>query len=538
MAFHGRKLRSVLATALLFGSAAFATTGTPSSGDERIVIETDPTLKAGVASIDLRCPLRAARAYIDSTYAGTTPYESGIAPGAHVIRVEAPGYYPLSISLVLEQKTLYTITFNPALVMGSLSVGVEPAGAALSLSGKPLDPGLVELPVGTYSLVARLFGYEEKRIEVEIEENATTRADISLEKAAFSVSDFRATRATFNPGNAGAAGKTDIVFTASTYGSARVEILGPDGAVVRAFDFPRIETWKQAEEWDGRGEGGERLSDGTYVARLRAVPAPGMPIRPEGRLPEGEVSADGSIVLETEIGLDSTIRVRPLGAMSAMPGLAAFPDPLPQPAGTTAVEAAWLAPTEDASGSALGLSLSSSLGGVVALSLSGATELGEEGAADLAASILVSLLADRASGSGGAIFVRASWSSASEPSMPESRSAVEVSTPWALSFGDFRLGAAPGALIDFSSPPEVLALARAGLWLDGRSLRAGLSGALPFGLGLAGREAGPRWPARIAAEARLMLGSSPFTISAYALADISPDGGASFLAGLGVGLLF
>jgi hypothetical protein len=542
MGNHGSGLSLVLAAAVLLIPAALAPAEAPSSGDERIVIETEATLKAGLASIEISSPIRASRVYVDSTYVGVAPYAADIAPGIHVVRVEAPGCYPLSVELALAEKTLYRIAFNPALVKGRLHVRLEPASATLSLEGQSIDPGFLELPVGSYTLVARRFGYAEESRAIRIDENSTTFVDISLEKAAFEVANFRATRAAFNPGNAGAAGRTDLAFTATTYGSASASIIGPDGAPVRVIDFPRIATWKQSRAWDGRGEDGAPLPDGTYLARLVAVPDPGVATLPEGPLgggpAAGEVAADGSIVLETEVRIDSEIRVRALGPGSAMPGLLAFPDPLPQPAGTTAVEATWLVPAWDASGSAIGLSLAGSLGGAAVLSFSGAAELEGGGAADLAASLLLSLLADRASGSGGAAFLRASWTSAAAPSMPESRSAIELSLPWTLALGDFRLGAAPGALLDFSSSPELLALARAGLWLDAGPLRAGLSGMMPFGLGLGDAEAGPRWPARIAAEARLMIGASPLTISAYPLADLDPGSGPRLLAGLGVGLLF
>jgi hypothetical protein len=541
MVDHGTRFRAAAAAAFLLGAASIAAADSLFSGNERIRIETEATLKAGIASIEVRCPTRAARVYIDSGYVGSAPYSSDLAAGIHYLRVEARGCHPLGIELPLAEKTLYKITFDPARVTGTLFVGLEPPSATLTLDGESIDPGFNEVPVGTYTLVARRFGYREERRSVEVFEDSTTSVRFSLEAAAFEVTGFRATRGAFNPANAGASGRTELAFQATNYGSARIEILGPDGSVVRAIDFPRIAAWSQIGAWDGRGEDGHPLPDGTYVARLGASPGPGVPTLAEGDLgvgSEGKVAPDGSIEMETEIRIDSSILVRATGANSAMPGLLAFPDPVPQPAGSTAIEAAWFAPGADVSSSAVGLSLSTSIAGAAAISLSGAAELGERGSADLAASVLVSLLADRASGSGGAVLVRASYASASDPSMPESRSAVEASIPWSLAFGRIKAGLAPGMLLDFGSGTEFLALARAGLWLDSGPLRAGLSGMMSFALGLGDSEAGPSWPARVAAEARLMLGSSPFTLSAYALADIYPDSEPRILAGLGVGLLF
>jgi hypothetical protein len=541
MGTKGTRIRIALAVVLL-GSSSLAPAATMPSGDERIRIETEATLTAGAASLDIRCTSRYARVFIDSSYVGSAPYAADIAAGIHAISIEAPGCRPLGLELPLAEKTRYTITFDPARIKGRLFVGLEPASAALILDGEAIDPGFTELPVGTYALVARRFGYREERRSVDIREGDTTFAYFSLERASFEVSDFRSTRESFNPTNPGASGRTDLAFTATAYGSARASIRGPDGGLVRELEFPRFTSWNQRAPWDGRAADGSPLPDGTYVARLVAVPDPGVPTLPEGPIGDarsaGRVAADGSIVLEAEVGIDSSLRVRALGTSQAMPGLLAFPDPLPNPAGSTSLETAWFTPVRDASRSAFGLSLSSSIAGIAALSFAGAVEPEEVGAADLAASVLVSLLADRASGSGGAAFVRASWSSAAEPSMPESRSAVEISLPWALAAGGLKLGAAPGAMLDLASEPEVLATARVGLWLDSGPFRAGVSGMMSFGLGLGNAAAGPRWPARIAAEARLMLGSSPFTASIYALADIGPESEPRLLAGLGAGLLF
>jgi len=537
-------IAAIAAAFILASGAAFA--DMPLSADERIVIETEATLKDGLASLDIRCPARSARVYVDSYYAGLCPYEADIAAGPHLISVEAPGFRTLGLSLILEEKTLYTIRFNPTRITGRVFISLEPASATLFLDGRPIDTGFTELPVGSYSLAARRFGYEEENFDIRIEEGSTTRVDISLKRAAFSVSDFRATRSAFNPANSGDAGRTSVVFTATNYGSARIEIFGPEGSLVGELDFPDLSTWRVGESWRGRDSEGFPLPDGTYTARLQARPSADVPILPPGNVDQGEVAEDGSITLETEIVIDSSIKVRPASSISAMPGLSAFPDPLPQVAGTTAMEVAWFAPGLDPASSALGLSLSISLGGSSVLSLSGSGEFAGTGSADLAASFLFSLAGGRASGSGdrgsglsGALFLRGSWSGAERPAMPESRSAIELSSPWSIGFGNFRLGASIGALGDFNASGfGLLALGRAGLWLDESSFRIGLSGSLGFALGMAGREAGPDWPARAAAEAKVLLGSSPFTLSAYALADLEPGALPRFGGGMAVGLQF
>lgn len=507
--------------------------------DGRILIKTEATLKEGLASVDIRCPVQSARVYIDSVYKGLCPHKADIAPGAHYIHVQAPGHYSLHLGFVFEEKTLYTMTFTPIQIVGWLYTSLQPADASLLLDGEPIEAGFTKLPVGSYSLTARCFGYQEQTVEIQIEENRTTGVDFHLKRAAFSVSNFRAIRPRFNPANGGAAGSTTLAFTVTSYGSATIEITGPEGSVVDRIEFPSFSSWRQSKPWKGRGAKGAPLPDGVYTARLRAVPAANESILPPGPIEGGEIASDGSILLTTEISIDSSLLTNAIGSLSAMPGLSSFPAPRSQSAGTTALEFSWITPAWETAASALGLSLSLSLGGRTTLSLAGAGEFAERGSVDLAASILVTILEGTNSGAGGALFLRGSWTTAAEPSIPESRKALEFSSPWSLTFGGFTFGVSAGALLDVSSSiVDVYGLARSGLWFDGRSFRIGLSGYLPIDFGVTGSSAGPRWPAHVAAESRFMLGSSPFTFSVYTSADLEPEEPVRFSAGLGIGLLF
>jgi hypothetical protein len=533
----------IVGLVVLFVSAFGSWAEDLSFEDGRILIKTEATLKDGLSSIDIRCPVKSARVYIDSVYKGLCPYKADITPGAHYIQVQATGYYPLHLGLVFNEKTLYTMTFTPIQIVGWLYTSIQPANASLILDGEPIDTGFTKLPVGSYSLTARRFGYQEQTVDIKIEENRTTRVDIQLRPAAFSVSDFRAHRSRFNPANGGAGGRSTLAFTVTNYGSARIEITGPDGSIVETFDLPRLTTWSQGVSWNGRDKEGKILPDGLYTAHLSAVPGTDVPRLPPGPVTGGEVAEDGSITLTTDVVIDSSISIDAVGALSAVPGLSSFPSPRPQIAGTTAIELSWLTPAWQTSASALGLSMSISLGGTSSLSLAGAGEFAGTGSLDLAASFLVSLLDDEyrnaRSGVGGALFVRGSWTNAAQASMPESRTAVELSSPWSLSFEGFTIGASAGALLDFtSSELRLYGLARTGFWDDGRWFRIGLSGYVPIEFGFDGGTTGPVWPARIAAELRCMLGSSPFTLSAYSMADIEPGSPISYSAGIGLGLLF
>ncbi len=121
--------------------------------------------------------------------------------------------------------------------------------------------------------------------------------------------------------------------------------------------------------------------------------------------------------------------------------------------------------------------------------------------------------------------------------MPGAGSAVEASVPVSMRVGEFSVALSPGASLDLSSStPSFLGIARAGLWLEGRSFKAGASGELPIAFSGAGPAI--QWPARAALEGRLMLGSTPFVAACYLDAEFQPETAPAFGIGLGLGLLF
>jgi hypothetical protein len=501
--------------------------------NDRISVSKVPSLNEAGADIDFYCEVNGGMLYIDKVYVGNPgtpiPYSCSLPPGSHYIEIELGGYRDLGTWIVLEAKTYYTIRFNPKRATGYLSVDIAPSDALLSVDGAPLKSGVSEQPVGKRRILARRFGYVDRSLEVDVRDGSTSPVSVVLEKAPFEVKNLGFSRKAFNPRNAGPAGRTSLDFTATSYGSARAEISGPDGSVVATLEFPSIEAWSQTRAWDGLGPDGKPLPDGVYTAALVATPKEG-----------GEC-----VTAEAKALIDSTILISAFGSASGIPGLLYMPDPVPESAGMKVAETFYFLPL-GASGSsadpAFGLSGAMSIEGIVTLALqaSAETAAGPIGSGDLSASVLVALFGDKASAWSGAGFVRGGYSSTASPSMPGARSAVEAALPLGARLGelwgaDLRIALAPGARADFSAAPAFFGLMRGGLWLEGRSFRAGLSGELP--IGFAGGPA-PEWPVKAALEGRLMLGSSPFVAAGYATAGLSPSAAPAFGIGLGIGLLF
>jgi hypothetical protein len=511
---------------------------------DRVSVSTVPTLNAGISDFEVDCLVGGATLYIDRDLIGNALYTSGITstftssftssipPGSHYFEIKLPGYYDLGLWLSFEEKTKYTVIFDPVRITGRIALDVHPADAAVSIDGAAVEKNSIDIPVGSHTIAVRRFGFVQQDLPIVIRERETSVLSLELDKAPFAVTGLAFTQAVFNPHNAGSRGRTILVFHASNYASASAEIRGSKGELVATLDFPSVDTWNQSRLWDGLGADGKVLPDGVYSVTLAAKPAPDVPTQPGGQ-------PDGTIVLKTEVQIDSSLVIRSFGTVSAVPGLLYMPDPMPQPAGTVAVEASWFEPWGEPQASAFGLSAALSIGGMVTLAFNAAAETGNSpvNGADVAGSALVSLFGDSSSPVGGAFFLKGSYSSSAAPTMPGALSAVETSFPFSIHLGYLSLALAPGALIDFaSSSPSFLGLARSGLWYDGRSFTAGISGELP--LSFSGGLPAPLWPAQAALEGRLMLGSTPFVAAAYVDAELAPGTAPSFGIGFGLGLLF
>jgi hypothetical protein len=502
--------------------------------NDRVAVTNAPTLGAGIASYQIFCDIGGGELYIDQIDVGTVPtanipFTGSLPPGSHFFELELSGYRNLGFWLNLEEKTQYTITLKPERITGYISINVEPKDAAVTVDGSVPGAGTLEVPVGSHRVLVRRFGFMEQQMAFEVTDKATYYVRISLAKAPFAITRLGFDRQAFNPLNAGTRGQVNLKFEASNYGSAHAEIRGPDGAPVATLDFPNIDTWAQSRPWKGLGPDGKPLPDGVYSVVLTATPAPGVPAQ--------EAGPDGGSTLSAETEIDSTLVIRTIGTASAIPGLVYMPDPITQPAGTVAAEASWFAPFGNLQSSAFGLSAAISVAGVATIAADAAVETGSDAGADLAGSALITIFGDRTTLLGGAFFLKGGYSSAPAPSLPGAGSAIEASLPLSLRLGDFSLALSPGALLDLSSSsPSVLGLARAGLWTEGGSFRAGVSGELP--LAFSGALPSPSWPAQLALEGRLMLGSTPFVASGYLDVELEPGTSPAFGLGLGLGLLF
>jgi hypothetical protein len=510
-----------LALALFLAAGGAASQESPAEPREGAVIAKTEAGKADEdrAALVVTSSVKVASVELNRAYVGKVIYsDEALFPGTYLVAVSAPGYATLEYRVELVEKTKTSLHFVLARATGFLSVSVEPSDAELLVDGEPAAGTELELATGRHELLARRFGYEEKRASVLVAEKERSSVALALPAAAFALRDLRISRPSFNPANAGASGSTIVRFIVTGPGSARLEIRDAAGSLVAQADFPDLASWDQSYEWRGRDPQGMALPDGEYLVRVVASPV------------EAPAGAAAPLALSASVRIDSSIATGPAGGLAAMPGTLLFPDPMKRRGGEA--ELAWLFPDSSLAGSVLGLGASAALGDGVLLGIGAAAEMNEGPEADLDLSLLVSIA--RGSRLALAAFARGSWSSAADPLLPDSKPGAELSLPASLSLGSLGLGLSPGLLVDLSSSsPSVSPIARGGAWLSGPTYRAGISAALS--LGGEGGFFSPSWPAELCAEARILLPPSPLTASAYALASLEPGASPSFAFGLGLG---
>lgn len=520
-------------------------------------VETTATTTEGSASLtvrvfgdsgELKGAFGGAGVYINRGYVGRAPWSVGaISPGTYLLGADADGYYPQEMTIALQEKTSYTITFVLQRRTGFLSTMVDPADSQVFIDGKASRPGVVELPTGSHNVTVRRFAYAERSFTVRIDERMTTFLDARLELARFEVGRLGASRPAFDPRNAGVLGRTFLSFRVTAYGSGTLEVLFPDGSVAASFDFPLFEDWDQGATWNGRDASGAVLPDGSYCVRLRA-----RPVRPEAPgAEEGGTAAaegDGEVLRETEVRIDSSLAISPLGASGATAGLLRFPEPgrlLPGLSATGLGLYAGEASFAGDEGVGLEASFVHSFGAVSLGASAAMDDTGSEAwSAALSVGAPIAAVAPDGPLLAGVLF-RASYdgrAASGEPwngALAADDFGLELSLPAALAADGFRIGLAPGLRLSLPAgggKAGIAPMASAGLWYAGRTMRAGLSCRAVASSFLAPLDLA--LPLGLAGEINLALDPTPLVLRAALLSELTPGSGADWGLYLGLDFLF
>jgi hypothetical protein len=211
-----------------------------------------------------------AEVWVDGVFRGLSPQIiDNIGAGWHRVTLRRQGYYEASGWVDFQSDyMLYQATLNQ--IMGFLQLSVSPPDSIVTVGGQKVIDGLQQLPVGTYTLEARSFGYSEQQQPVTISEQATTAVTIELVPAEFAISSLTLPKQRVNPANPGMIGYLDCNFSVTGPGSGELKVFDAGGTEVFSQPLAEFTTWDQAVSWNVRDAGGRELPDGRYTLTVTA----------------------------------------------------------------------------------------------------------------------------------------------------------------------------------------------------------------------------------------------------------------------------
>ena len=209
-----------------------------------------------------------ASVYLNGVYQGTTPLViENLSRGSYLLMIRKDGYYDLVTwvdfpgDVLLFQATLDLIT-------GFLQLSTAPEDSIVTIGGTRVYPGLLELPVGSYRVTARAFGYGDQSYDVIVLPKAVTPLDISLSEVPFTITRLSAAKSVFNPDNPGILGSLAISISVSGPGSGTLTVRDQESRVLFSDDIGPFTTWDYTYTWTARDSSGGEIPDGRYLISL------------------------------------------------------------------------------------------------------------------------------------------------------------------------------------------------------------------------------------------------------------------------------
>jgi hypothetical protein len=246
-----------------------------------------------------------AEVWIDGVFRGLSPYiVDNIGPGWHRVSLRKQGYYEAAGWVDFETDyQLYQATLTP--ITGFLQISVTPPDSIVTVGGQKVEQGIQQLPVGTYVVTARSFGYVEGNQSVTVTEQATSTVSLTLASAPFAISSVTLPKENVNPANPGLLGSLDCNFTVTGPGSGEMKVTDASSAEVFMETLSDFTTWDQSFSWNLRDASGRILPDGDYT----------MTIIGRGK------SSDASVSAQVHFRVDSTLKIAPRSLWSGSAGL-------------------------------------------------------------------------------------------------------------------------------------------------------------------------------------------------------------------------
>ena len=246
-----------------------------------------------------------AEVWVDGTFKGLTPFiADDITQGWHRVTLRKEGYHETSTwlqfnsSYMLYQTSLSRIT-------GFIQAAVSPPGAVITVGDIAVTSALQELPVGSYTMLVRAFGYADHSEAVIISEKAVTEVSVTLSPAPFAVTALSLPRPLVNPDNPGVLGTTEARFSVTGPGTGRIEVFDAQSNLVFSSSLSEFTTWDQGFRWDLRDSRGAAVPDGDYKISVTGQGSDG----------------SGPSFRDAVLHVDRTVKVAPRTVWSGSSGL-------------------------------------------------------------------------------------------------------------------------------------------------------------------------------------------------------------------------
>jgi endonuclease YncB( thermonuclease family) len=123
---------------------------------------------------------------VDDQPVGAAPLQKELAPGKHQIQARLEGYQPQSLSIEPRPGQTLREELNLTALPATLSITTAPAGAKVSIDGKPIGaaPLQKQLTPGKHQVQASLDGYQPQSLSVEARPGQTLREELKLSAVA------------------------------------------------------------------------------------------------------------------------------------------------------------------------------------------------------------------------------------------------------------------------------------------------------------------------------------------------------------------
>lgn len=135
--------------------------------------------------LDIQTTPPGAQIFVDGDFVGVSPIQVEVQPGTHTVLATMPGYTAAqqSVTVAAGETRIVRLTLNPE--QATLRVLTSPSGASIYVNGQyrgtAPSAGLnLSLAPGTYTISARLSGYEEATTTITLNPGETRSVTLTL----------------------------------------------------------------------------------------------------------------------------------------------------------------------------------------------------------------------------------------------------------------------------------------------------------------------------------------------------------------------